>query len=234
MSTIPLEAPFAYGWDMSRRAGELAHVACQPIDGPDEWVAHAYANVSHGNWCRIALTAHRILRIEVAVGRPPIEERFFARRAQIDLQDVERLSTEFPDLSIVLPAEYPPLDEVITTARRQIRHRLQSPLLQRSDLSGVLARPGSQRISPVQIAALYDALLTLQTASPIEVLADLTGLTPAAVRNKVYRARKDGLLEPTKRGESGGGLTARGLQALQADDHAADIRLMIENLFAGT
>lgn len=234
MSTIPPEALFAYGWDMSQTAGDLAHLACKPLDGPDEWVAQAYAEVGGSNWCRITLTAHRILQIEVTAGPLPVDQPFFARRAQIDLQHVERLSAEFPYVNIVLPVPYPPLEELIAIARRQARHRLQSPLLQRNDLSGALARPGGQRINTVQMAALYDALLALQAASPIEALADLTGLSPAAVRNKVYRARKEGLLEPTKRGESGGGLTTRGRVALQADEHAADIRLMIENLFAET
>lgn len=180
----------------------------QEITGSDRWVAVAMWADDESSWGRMTLTDQRVFKIEFQVGALPHDDKFLPRSAATEFKKWTTFALSHPTDTLSGDIDQLGLSDVVMWARETTRRRLRSPLISHG---GPMTLPGGpNRLTLGELAFLYDAFVRINTKRPTEVLAEKTGLTVAAARNKIYRARHKGLLTPTQQGAPGGQLTLDG------------------------
>lgn len=86
-------------------------------------------------------------------------------------------------------------------------------------------------LTHAEVAYVHDAFVRLGNPRPTESVAESMGVTPATVRNRVYRARRHGLLGPTTKGEPGGRLTIEGWAQAERGPHFEQVKHFVSGLF---
>lgn len=204
-------------------------LALETTETDDKYVAMAQWTLGADSWGRMVLTSERILRVEVTAGPPPSTDGFLARQAAAELARWRDFSLKRPSEGISSSTLDRATKAVVEWARQTTEDRLRSPL-------SALNTTGDPRINGndltgAELAYLYDAFVKIGEARPTEVLAEKTGISLAAGRNKIYRARKQGLLTATRRGEPGGRLTLKGWEEAQRGPHFPQLQNLINGLF---
>ena len=222
MVTIAEGIPRRYVLRMDNRIPAVTHLTLEPLAGPDQYLAATYWQ--EDSYCHhvVHLTATRVLRSQTAVGPirihgSDVEAPFFARVARMGLQSASKELLNCPDEPTLKENDLTAaLRRAVAWTRTQAPLRLRSPFVQEGN------RP--PRWGLTHVAFLYDTYSRLADPAPVEAIARATGMTVSAARSKVHRARREGLLTPTRRGEPGGRLTEKGQEAVQRDPYLDDMK----------
>lgn len=204
-------------------------LALEPTDTADRYLALAQWPTGSGAWARIVLTSQRVLRLEVTAGAAPsTTDGFLPRHAAAELARWRAFSQSQPSVGLPDSSLDRATVDVLQWARETTEKRLSSPLISLD--KGRALSLETKRLTGGEIAYLYDAFVRIGDARPTETLAEKTGLTLAAARNRVYRARKEGLLSDTPRGEPGGWMTPRGWEEAQKGPHFPQLKRLVDGL----
>lgn len=204
-------------------------LALQPTDTDDVFVALTQWPIGSDSWGRMVLAAERVLKLELTAGAPPnAADGFLPRHAAVEITRWTDFSAQEPTASVPADLLDEPTREVLEWARQTTTRRLESSLSGRGDSHGLGIDP--KELTGGEIAFLYDALVRLGDLRPTESLAEKTRLSVAAARNRVYRARKQGLLSETRRGEPGGWITPQGWEEAQAGPHFPQLSSFVDGL----
>jgi hypothetical protein len=204
-------------------------LALQPIDTDDGFVALTQWPIGSDSWGRMVLTAERVLKVELTAGPPPkTSDGFLPRHAAVEIRRWTDFSVQEPTASVPADQLDEPTLEVLEWARHTTTRRLESSFSGRGNSDGLDIDP--KELTGGEIAFLYDALVRLGDMRPTESLAEKTRLSLAGARNRVYRARKEGLLSATRRGEPGGWMTPQGWAEAQAGPHFPQLSRFVDGL----
>ena len=204
-------------------------LALQPTDTDDRFVALTQWPIGAESWGRMVLTAERVLKLEVTAGAlPETADGFLPRHAAVEITRWTDFSVQEPSASVPSDLLDGPTLEVLDWARQTTVRRLESSVRGRGDSHGLDVDP--KELTGGEIALLYDALVRLGDLRPTESLAEKTRLSVAAARNRVYRARKQGLLSETRRGEPGGWMTPQGWDEAQAGPNFPQVSRFVDAL----
>lgn len=201
--------------------------ALMETEGDDRWIAVTRWQGSSDYWCRITMTDLRVLRLEFEIGPMPDAGGFLPRTAAAGLTRGLRFSREntTDTLPLTLAGD---LTEIVDWTRNGVRRLLGSPL--GADNPEIPFEGDASKLTLGEVAYLYDALVRLGSERPTDALSRSLGLSLAAARNKVYRARQQGLLSPTRRGEPGGRLSLEGLFEAMRGPQFTDLEKLVKNL----
>jgi hypothetical protein len=199
-----------------------------------KWIAEYVVEVEDGEPRVTRVTVHRASRHYNQVGLLGLDDREWRVFDSVgligqpqgtgDIVVYQNLG-ESPTLTARQSRRIKP-DHALRLVRERLRELRGSPswatTLLRDEWRSLLEQPASREGVLAATAARYVAALEAGDRHPVTSVAADLGLRQSQVRDRIYKARRDGLLEPTDkaRGRPRGRLSARAIELLGKESPA--------------